>query len=94
MRGLVSAAFAVIVCAHPAVADERYDRTLAEAAAGIVAARMDGKLRGGFGQDAEPLLQAPAETSPPQPAKPPRPGIWRDGLAIAVERKSSVSPEL
>jgi hypothetical protein len=77
-----------------AVADGRYDRKLDRAAAEIAAAKM-GSLRGGFEPGERPALFVP----PPAPETrrappPPRPGEWRDGLAIAVERGSKVSPEL
>jgi hypothetical protein len=54
-----------------------------------------GSLRGGFEPGERPALFVP----PPAPETrrappPPRPGEWRDGLAIAVERGSKVSPEL
>lgn len=94
MRGLVLAAFAAAMYMQAASADERYDRSLVEAAAAILAARMDGSLRGSFALGVEPALQAPAEKPRPETRKAPRPGAWHDGLAIAVERKSSVSPEL
>ncbi len=86
---------AAIVAAGGAVADERYDRKLDEAAAGIVAARM-GALRTGFAPDERPVLVDVApEVAPASKALPaPQPGEWRDGLAIAVERRSDVSPEL
>lgn len=95
---------AAMLAGGGAVADERYDRKLDEAAAGIVAARM-GALRTGFAADERPALVNPT----PQPARvshrasgskapsvrpAPAPGEWRDGLAIAVERRSKASPEL
>lgn len=87
---------AAIVAAGGAVADERYDRKLDEAAAGIVAARM-GALRTGFAPDERPVLVDVAPEATPEASKAlpaPAPGEWRDGLAIAVERRSDVSPEL
>lgn len=88
----------ILLMGRAGAADARYDRKLAQAAAEIVAGRM-GPLRGGFAVDEEPVLFAPP---PPQtmrrPARTelsaPVPGEWRDGLAIAVEKKSGVSPEL
>ena len=80
-----------------AMADGRYDRKLDQAAAEIAAARM-GPLRGGFAPGDEPALLTPQPAAKPErvPAAPPvlRPGVWHDGLAIAVERRSGVSPEL
>lgn len=94
----VLASTALLLVGAGNAADARYDRKLAQAAAEIVAGRM-GPLRGGFAVDEEPVLFAPP---PPQtmrrPARTelsaPVPGEWRDGLAIAVEKKSGVSPEL
>ena len=88
----------ILLMGRAGAADARYDRKLAQAAAEIVAERM-GPLRGGFSVDEEPALLA---LTPPQavrrPVKaqlpPPAPGEWRDGLAIAVEKKSVASPEL
>lgn len=79
-------------------ADAGYDRRLAQAAAEIVAARM-GPLRGSFSVDEKPILFVPPPSEairPPVRAEldPPAPGEWRNGLAIAVEKKSVVSPEL
>jgi hypothetical protein len=55
-------------------------------------------LRGGFGPGDEPALLTPQPVAKPEraPAAPPvlQPGVWHDGLAIAVERRSGVSPEL
>lgn len=87
---------AALLAGGAAMADGRYDRKLDEAAAQIAAAKM-GSLRGGFAPDERPLLLKPAprprrETAV-RPAAP-APGEWRDGLAIAVERRSAVSPEL
>lgn len=73
----------------------RHDQRLERAAAGIVAARM-GDLRGGL------EIGFRAETRDhPQPVQRPRPapaerriGVWQDGLAIAIEKKTTVSPEL
>lgn len=91
---------AALLAGGAAMADERYDRKLDEAAAGIVAARI-GSLRGGFAPGERPLLlnlePEPRQERAAPPAAPrtaPAPGEWRDGLAIAVERRSSVSPEL
>lgn len=101
MRKLALAATAAAALVGAALAAEEprsYDRRLAQAAAEIVASRMGG-LRGGFGmQDAPDLTmrpQEPAAAAPSAraPALPP-PGVWRNGLAIAVERKSTASPEL
>lgn len=83
---------AAVLTAGAAVADERYDRKLDEAAAGIAAAKM-GSLRGGFAPDERPVL-VDAAPEPPRALPAPAPGEWRDGLAIAVERPSNVSPEL
>lgn len=98
MLGAAMVALAVApFIAGASVADERYDRKLAEAAAEIVAARM-GPLRGAFAANERPALYVPQpqEVRPvKQPApKPPVPGEWRNGLAIAVEKKSRVSPDL
>lgn len=98
MPGAAMVALAVVsLVAGAGAADERYDRKLDEAAAEIVAARM-GPLRGGFSAGEQPALYVPQpqEVRPvKQPApKPPAPGEWRDGLAIAVEKKSRVSPDL
>lgn len=90
----LAALAAAIVAAGSAVADERYDRKLDQAAAGIVAARI-GALRGGFAPGERPALVEPAPAPEVRKARPdPVPGEWRDGLAIAVERRSGVSPEL
>lgn len=95
--GLASALIFLVGTANAADA-RRYDRKLAEAAAEIVAARM-GPLRGGFSVDEEPILLVPRPSQAVRrPAEiglpPPRPGEWRGGLAIAVEKNSIVSPEL
>lgn len=94
---MVALAVAPFVAGASAADDRQYDRKLAEAAAEIVAARM-GPLRGGFSIDERPVLYVPQpqDVRPVQePApKPPVPGEWRDGLAIAVEKKSRVSPDL
>ena len=80
-------------------ADQRHDTRIDEAAAEIVAARM-GPLRGGFGTNEQPMLNIvqPGEISGRQsaqvPPTRPAPGEWRNGLAIAVEKKSGVSTEL
>ncbi len=91
---------AALLAGGEAVADGRYDRKLDEAAAQIAAAKM-GSLRGGFAPDERPLLLSPAPAPqreraarPAAPRAAPAPGEWRDGLAIAVERRSAVSPEL
>lgn len=85
---------AAILAGGGAVADERYDRKLDEAAADIAAARM-GALRGGFQPGERPVLFKPAgEKQQPSPPQAAAPGVWHDGLAIAVERKTNVSPEL
>ena len=100
MRIALLAALAAVALAGGApAADERYDRRLAQAAAEIVAARM-GPLRGGFAPGETPVLLAPAGTvdtgARSEVRTPPRqpPGAWQDGLAIAVERKPSGSPDL
>ena len=92
------ASTSILLMGKAGAADARYDRKLAQAAAEIVAERM-GPLRGGFSVDEKPALLA---LTPPQTARqpvraelpPPAPGEWRDGLAIAVEKKSVASPEL
>ena len=77
-----------------ALADGRYDRKLDEAAAEIAAAKM-GSLRGGFAPGERPVVFVPPPAPQAQAATPaPLPGVWHDGLAIAVERRSNVSPEL
>lgn len=92
-RALAMLAAAMLACGE-GVADERYDRKLAEAAAGIAAARM-GALRGGFQPGERPALFKPADKEQPPPTpQAAAPGVWHDGLAIAVERKTNVSPEL
>lgn len=100
MFGAAGLALALIFLASKANAADarRYDRKLAEAAAEIVAARM-GTLRGGFSADEQPVLLVPRPSEAARrPAvtglPPPRPGEWRGGLAIAVEKNSAVSPEL
>jgi len=88
----------ILLMGRAGAADARYDRKLAQAAAEIVAERM-GPLRGGFSVDEKPALLT---SMPPQTVRQsvrtelpsPAPGEWRDGLAIAVEKKSVASPEL
>lgn len=100
MRKLALAATAAAALVGGALAAEEprpYDRRLAQAAAEIVASRIGG-LRGGFDMQDTPDLSAwraalPKSSSAHRSALPP-PGVWRNGLAIAVERKSPVSPEL
>lgn len=75
--------------------DARYDERLAQAAAQIAASRM-GDLRGGLEPGSQLVL---VEDGPSRPERavaerPAPPGVWHDGLAIAVERRSTVSPEL
>lgn len=95
MRMLALAMLVAAVFGHEAkAADQRYDRRLAAAAAGIVAARMDAPLRGGFGVSEKPVLFVPADRPRAERERIRRPGVWENGLAIAVERKSQVSPEL
>lgn len=97
MRIHVLAALAAAVMAGSAgAAEDRYDRKLDRAAAEIAAARM-GPLRGGFAPGERPALLMPQETPAlerQETAPDRRPGVWHDGLAIAVERKSAASPEL
>ena len=103
-----AAAIAIAGAAYAADEAQLYDRRLAQAAAEIVASRM-GSLRGAFEVDenAEQLVTVdpaanagPADATltararRPRTSSPPRPGVWQNGLAIAVERKSTVSPEL
>lgn len=97
MRALVLAALVIVVSADATRAlDRRHDEKLEQAAAGIVAARI-GPLRGGFDVRDEVGIVAP-EPDYPRPVKTPKPrtepGVWQDGLAIAVERRSGVSPDL
>lgn len=101
MRKLALAATAAAALAGVALAADEpqsYDLKLAQAAAEIVAARI-GDLRGGFSMQEAPALlilpdrPAAASRAANAPALPP-PGVWRNGLAIAVERKSGASPEL
>lgn len=97
MRALVVAALAVVVSADATRAlDRSHDEKLEQAAAGIVAARI-GPLRGGFdfGDEigivaGEPEYPRPAEMRKPRA----EPGVWQDGLAIAVERRTGASPDL
>lgn len=103
-----AAAIAIAGAVYAADEPQLYDRRLAQAAAEIAASRM-GSLRGAFAVDENPGLPAhvdPAATAgtgsaasasgakPSRKREPPAPGVWHNGLAIAVERKSTVSPEL
>lgn len=96
MRRQVAAILAAACLAGSAEAsDNRHDEKLARAAAEIVAARM-GELRGGLEIGTRPVLVAPMP-SLPRPSiapKAPNDNVWDRGLAIAVERKSSASPDL
>lgn len=97
MRALAIAAVVLMVSLDAARAlDRRHDEKLERAAAGIVAARM-GSLRGGFGiRDQIGIVSHEAEYRPPARIQqgPLKPGVWQDGLAIAVERKTDASPDL
>lgn len=97
MRMLALAAMAAAAAGAAALADERYDRRIDQAAAEIAAARM-GSIRGGFGVDEEPVMLKTGETAPPPRAAPVQlpkpPSVWEDGLARAVERKPAASPDL
>lgn len=87
---------AAVLAGSAGAADDRYDRKLDRAAAEIAASRM-GTLRGGFEPGERPvLLVLPDMAEPERPQALPevQPGVWHDGLAIAVERRSRVSPEL
>lgn len=77
-----------------AASDARHDERLAMAAARIAAERV-GQLRGSFdpGSTARFVEVAPKPNTLRSPAEL-RPGVWIDGLAIAVERKRTASPEL
>lgn len=78
----------------PALAETPdHDRRLAQAAAEILAARM-GELRGGLGLREEPVIVAPPPPRAGGRAPAPRPGEWRDGLAIAVEGARAGLPEI
>lgn len=77
-------------------AETGHDRRLAEAAARIVAERM-GPLRGSIDIGRRAILQAGSlQAGAADGAAVPglRPGEWRDGLAIAVEERRAVSPDL
>lgn len=92
MRGRMLAAFAMAMSGAAANAsDAVFDARLARAAGEIVAAKM-GPLRGGL-QPGELVLVRPRETTRPRPQGR-QPGVWENGLAIAVERKPRASPEL
>ncbi len=82
---------AVAMAGSVMAADVRHDERLERAAADIVAERM-GTLRGGleFGFRAHSIDQPRAPRHPTER----RPGVWQDGLAIAIEKKSAASPEL
>ena len=77
-RLLGAAALFAVVCS-PAVADEKYDRSIDEAAARILAGRM-GDIRGSFAPDANPLFVSGAEehTGSTGPAR-----NWPKGLVRA-----------
>ena len=94
MRRLAFALAMVMALGGEGAADERYDRRLDEAAASIVASRMDGSLRGPFGLGEEPRLHTRARKAPPPRLQGRLPGIWQNGLAIAVERRPRASPDL
>lgn len=97
MRQLACALAVVAGMSGAAAASEaRYDERLAMAAARIAAERV-GPLRGGFGPGRAARfvrIEAEAEPGRSRPQAAPRPGIWIDGLAIAVERRRTASPEL
>ena len=98
MRMLACVVVAAAATAQVAeAAEERYDRRLDEAAAGIAASRM-GSLRGSFDPGVVPLLVEPMLREPParlrRPRPPAKPPIWVDGLAVAIEKKQAASPEL
>ena len=95
---MLASTLILLMGSRAGAADARYDRKLAQAAAEIVAERM-GPLRGGFSVDEKPALLTPMPAQTVRrPVRtelpPPAPGEWRDGLAIAVEKKSVASPEL
>lgn len=95
-RVLLALLAAVGVSGVASAADARHDEKLEMAAARMAAERM-GALRGSFSVDQPPTFVEPAEKAEPRKVVPPsglRPGVWVDGLAIAVERRPSVSPEL
>ena len=54
MKALVCAGLAIVLIG-PAMAQDRYDRKLEEAATAIVAARI-GDIRGGFALNAKPVM--------------------------------------
>ena len=95
MRVVMTVMLAIAVSSDMAGAlDGRYDEKLAQAAADIVASRM-GSLRGGFDVNDRVDLAIPtSQQEAPRGASQPAAGVWRDGLAIAVERDSTVSPDL
>lgn len=94
MRRLAFALLVVMVLGGDVAADERYDRRLDEAAASIVASRLNAPLRGAFGLGEEPRLGRRPEEGKPARLGARLPGVWQDGLAIAVERRPRASPEL
>ena len=73
----------------------QYDQRIERAAAAIVARRM-GELRGGL--DIGFRVHPPQHSQPVNRSSPasrqPRAGVWQDGLAIAIEKKTTVSPDL
>ena len=95
MRQLAWAWIAVAGMAGVAAAsDARHDEKLAMAAARIAAERV-GPLRGGFGPGGTAeFVRSEDGQKPTRSRTGPRPGIWVDGLAIAVEKRRSASPEL
>lgn len=90
---------AVIVMAGTAGAVDlpavQHDQRVEQAAAAIVARRM-GDLRGGLdlGFRAEASQPARAARHSQRIKRQPRAGVWRDGLAVAIEKKTTVSPNL
>lgn len=96
MRMLACAVLAAAATAQVCeAAEDRYDHRLDKAAAEIAASRMGG-LRGGFEPGQVPAIVEPADLKPQAPARRERrpAPVWVDGLAVAIEKQSSVSPEL
>lgn len=95
MKALWAAAALAGLVIGSASAEQRYDRSIDRAAMGIVAQKI-GDLRGGFSFDAKPALVSERKEivktgSIPVPRFTAYADPWRDGLALAVERRISRS---